>query len=52
VEVFRGDLSSGISANPLLQFHTIAGASGELEFWWIDDESRQGIERASISVSE
>jgi len=52
VEVFRADLSSGISANPLLQFHTIAEASGELEFWWIDDESREASERASIAVSE
>lgn len=52
VEVFRADLSSGISANPLLQFHTVAAASGELEFWWIDDESAQGLERASIAVSE
>lgn len=52
VEVFRAELSSGISANPLLQFHTIAEASGELEFWWIDDESTQGSERVRIAVSE
>lgn len=52
VEVFRADLSSGISANPLLQFHTIAQVSGEIEFWWIDDETRQDSERASIAVSE
>jgi sulfur-oxidizing protein SoxZ len=51
VEVFRADLSSGISANPLLQFYTIAGETGELEMWWIDDESRQGMERASITVA-
>jgi sulfur-oxidizing protein SoxZ len=52
VEVFRADLSSGISANPLLQFYTVAESSGELEFWWIDDESKQGLERAPITVSE
>ena len=52
VEVFRADLSSGIAANPLLQFHTVAEASGELEFWWIDDQSRQDSELARISVSE
>ncbi len=52
VEVFRADLSSGIAANPYLQFHTVAVASGELEFSWIDDLSVQGEARASIAVSE
>ena len=51
VEVFRADLSSGISANPYLQFHTVAEASGEFEFYWIDDEGRQERERQSIVVT-
>ncbi len=49
-EVFRADLSSGIAANPYLQFYTVAEASGEFEFYWIDDEGRQGLERQSIVV--
>jgi sulfur-oxidizing protein SoxZ len=49
-EIFRADLSSGISANPYLQFYTLAEASGELEFTWIDDEGKQGSERQSIVV--
>jgi len=49
-EVFRADLSSGISANPYLQFYTVAEASGEIEFAWIDDEGKQGLERQSIAV--
>ena len=36
-EVFRADLSSGISANPYLQFPLRAEQSGVLEFSWIDD---------------
>ena len=36
-EVFRAELSPGIAANPLLQFATVAEASGELEFSWVDD---------------
>ena len=52
VEVFRADLSSGIAANPFLQFYTVAEAPGELEFSWIDDLSVQGSARASIAVSE
>ena len=51
VEVFRADLSSGIAANPYLQFCTVAEASGSLEFTWIDDEGVQGSERQSIAVS-
>jgi sulfur-oxidizing protein SoxZ len=51
VEVFRADLSSGIAANPFLQFYTIAEASGFLEFSWIDDEGRQGSERQPIVVA-
>jgi len=50
-EVFRADLSSGISANPYLQFHTVAEASGEFEFTWIDDEGMQGLERQAIVVT-
>ena len=51
VEVFRADLSSGIAANPYVQFYTVADRSGELEFYWIDDEGTQGLERQSIEVT-
>jgi len=51
VEVFRADLSPGIAANPYIQFYTIAEASGELEFTWVDDEGQQGSERQPIAVS-
>src|SRR6266705_2068877 len=49
-EVFRADLSSGIAANPYLQFFTVAEASGNLEFTWVDDEGVQGSERQPIAV--
>jgi sulfur-oxidizing protein SoxZ len=51
VEVFRADLSSGIAANPFLQFYTVAEASGEMEFSWIDDEGKAGSERQTIVVA-
>jgi sulfur-oxidizing protein SoxZ len=51
-EVFRADLSPGISANPLLQFCTVAETSGELEFSWMDDQGKQDSERARIVVGE
>ena len=50
-EVFRADLSSGIAANPYIQFFTVADASGVLEFSWIDDEGVRGSERAPVVVA-
>ncbi len=49
-EVFRAEMGSGISANPYLQFNTIAEASGELVFDWVDDEGKTGSERAQLVV--
>ena len=49
-EVFRAELGSGIAANPYLQFYTVAEASGELVFEWVDDNGNRGEERAVISV--
>ena len=50
VEVFRAEMGSGISANPYLDFFTLAGASGELVFDWVDDEGKTGSERAQLVV--
>jgi sulfur-oxidizing protein SoxZ len=50
-EVFRAELGSGIAANPYLQFHMRATASGELVFNWIDDLGDRGTERALITVT-
>jgi len=51
VEVFRAEMGSGISANPLLQFHVRAEASGEFVFDWIDDSGQRGNERAPIAIT-
>jgi sulfur-oxidizing protein SoxZ len=50
--VFRAEMDSGIAANPYLQFFTIAGASGELVFEWVDNAGQRGMERAAITVDE
>jgi sulfur-oxidizing protein SoxZ len=50
IEVFRAEMGSGIAANPLLQFYTIARDSGELVFEWVDDAGQRGSERATITV--
>jgi len=50
-EVFRAEMGSGVAANPYLQFCTVAEASGEMAFEWIDDSGIRGIERAAISVT-
>jgi len=49
-EIFRAELGSGIAANPLLQFYTVAEASGEIEFAWVDDAGVRGAERATITI--
>ncbi len=51
VEIFRAEMGSGIAANPFLDFFTIAEASGELVFDWIDDQGQAGSERAKLTVS-
>jgi sulfur-oxidizing protein SoxZ len=51
-EIFRAELGSGISANPYLQFFTVAQTSGELEFSWMDDAGENASERAPIAVTE
>ena len=51
VEVFRAEMGSGIAANPYLQFHVRAQASGELVFDWVDDAGERGSERVPINVT-
>jgi sulfur-oxidizing protein SoxZ len=50
-EVFRATLSPGIAANPLLRFFVRASESGELEFWWLDDDEVEGRARAALVVT-
>lgn len=49
-EIFRAEMGSGIAANPYLQFYTVADASGEFDFEWVDDDGNRGMERARITV--
>ena len=51
-EIFRAEMGSGIAANPYLQFFTVAQASGDIEFSWVDDAGVRGSERAAITVVE
>ena len=50
-EVFRATLSTGIAANPYLRFYTRAVATGDLEFWWIDDDEVEARARARLVVT-
>ena len=51
VEVFRAELHPSISANPYLQFSTVATESGTLEFKWSGDNGFSATQSARISVS-
>jgi len=50
-EIFRAEMGSGIAANPYLQFFTVAEASGEFIFEWVDDDGNRGEERANLTVT-
>ena len=51
VEVFRADFYSGIGANPLIIFSTIATETGTLEFKWLGDDGYEAMNQARITVS-
>jgi sulfur-oxidizing protein SoxZ len=50
-EVFRATLSTGIAANPYLRFFMRAGETGDLDFWWLDDDEKEGTARARLVVT-
>jgi sulfur-oxidizing protein SoxZ len=50
-EVFRASLSTGIAANPVLRFFFRAEATGELDFWWLDDDNIEGTAKARLVVA-
>jgi sulfur-oxidizing protein SoxZ len=51
VEVFRAELYPSVSANPYIQFSTIATESGTLEFKWSGDNGFTASETARIVVT-
>ena len=51
VEVFRAELHTGVAANPLIQFSTIATESGVFTVIWKDDEGRDAQTSTRIEVS-
>jgi sulfur-oxidizing protein SoxZ len=51
VEVFRAQLHPSVSANPYIQFSTVATESGTLEFKWSGDNGFAVTETARIAVT-
>ena len=51
VEVFRAELHPSMSANPFIQFTTVATESGTLEFQWRGDNGFLVSEKAGITVT-
>jgi sulfur-oxidizing protein SoxZ len=50
-EVFRAEMGTGIAANPYFAFFTVAGASGDVEFSWVDDKGVTGEARVPLNVA-
>ncbi len=51
VEVFNADFYSGIGANPLVIFTTVATETGTLVFKWVGDNGYEAVNQANIVVS-
>lgn len=49
-EVFWSDWHPAISANPYIQFNTVATESGTIEFIWTDDDGKQIKKSSKITV--
>ncbi|MGE3539808.1 MAG: thiosulfate oxidation carrier complex protein SoxZ [Candidatus Tectimicrobiota bacterium] len=49
-QVFRADWHPAVAANPYLAFYTVATASGNLRFEWIDDTGAVYTSEATITV--
>jgi sulfur-oxidizing protein SoxZ len=50
-EVFKADLSSGISANPYIAFFVKVPGPGEFEFSWLDDQGVKVVEKLPLRVA-
>lgn len=51
VDVFQATMTSGIAANPLMQFHLLARETGELQFDWVDTSGERGSARHLLTVT-
>lgn len=49
-EVFRAELSPGISANPYISFQMRVPGPGTFEFSWTDDHGVTTVETAALNV--
>lgn len=49
-EVFKADLSSGVSANPYIAFYMKVTGSGDLELTWTGDNNFNVVEKVPIKA--
>ena len=51
-EVFRMELTQGVSANPFFAFSTVATVTGDLDFTWEDDRGEVTTVTRRLTVIE
>ncbi|HRY05830.1 MAG TPA: thiosulfate oxidation carrier complex protein SoxZ [Hyphomicrobiaceae bacterium] len=49
-DVFKADLSSGVSANPYISFYLKVSGPGDLEMTWLDDKGEKIVEKVPVTV--
>jgi sulfur-oxidizing protein SoxZ len=50
-QVFEAELFAAVAANPYCVFHTVATASGSLQFTWEGDHGFRQTETVTITVA-
>lgn len=50
-EIFRTELFPGVAANPYIAFTTVALATGDIVFTWIDDRGGKTVETRTLTVT-
>jgi sulfur-oxidizing protein SoxZ len=51
VEIFKADLQPGTAANPYIAFSTVATATGDLVFTWVDLTGKTTTEKRKLTVT-
>ena len=49
-DVFKADLSSGVSANPYIAFPMKVTEPGDLELTWTDDKGEKIVEKVAVKI--
>jgi sulfur-oxidizing protein SoxZ len=50
-EIFKTEMFPGVAANPYVAFSTVATATGDIVFTWLDDKGGKTVETRKLTVT-